>query len=93
MNGKQTNPCIRCGKERVFFKTWNESTTTFSGSLVKIVHTQFVCPDADCQKIVNSKLTAEREKREEMHRTKEKRAAENKAKKSRISTKSTLPAN
>lgn len=45
------NPCIRCGKQRVISKEWSEKVTTVYGTSV-IGHTETVCPDPACQKIV-----------------------------------------
>jgi hypothetical protein len=44
-------PCIRCGKLRIVAKSWSERV---SGSL--ITYTQTICPDPDCQKIVDREL-------------------------------------
>lgn len=52
-----TSVCIRCGKTRVVSKTWKEKT---SGA--EITYTETVCPDKDCQKIVDEQLTAKKEK-------------------------------
>ena len=56
MSKTRNTSCIRCGKKRIFSKTWKEkqgcSVITFS---------QFVCPDKDCQKIVEKKLKKEKE--------------------------------
>ncbi len=41
------NPCIRCGKERVFVRLWEEK---IYGSIVTT--TENACPDQECQKIV-----------------------------------------
>lgn len=48
------NPCIRCGKQRIDGKSWKEKLGTSV-----ITHTQTVCPDDECQKIVD-KATADR---------------------------------
>lgn len=42
------NPCIRCGKERVFVRTWKEKID-FS----VITTRENTCPDIECQKIVD----------------------------------------
>lgn len=49
------NPCIECGKQRIEGRSWKEKVG--SG---EITHTQTVCPDPACQKIVD-KILAERE--------------------------------
>lgn len=51
------NPCIRCGKERVAVKTWEERV----GNSISI-HTTNVCPDEACQKIVEEELAARKAK-------------------------------
>ncbi|MBI5127309.1 hypothetical protein HZA76_02530 [Candidatus Roizmanbacteria bacterium] len=44
---KYSNPCSRCGKERVFVKTWKEKI-----GYSTITTTETACPDPECQKIV-----------------------------------------
>lgn len=53
------NPCIRCGKQRVDGKVWTE----MDGHTL-VTHTQTVCPDPACQKIVEEEIAARREKKE-----------------------------
>ncbi len=45
------NPCIKCGKERMDGRSWKEK----NGTSV-ITHTATVCPDADCQKLVDKDI-------------------------------------
>ena len=71
MNSNST-PCIRCGKERIVSKTWKEEVTNFFGSSF-ITHTETVCPDEECQKIVEAKFKQEREKKEALLAEKQKR--------------------
>lgn len=52
-----TTPCIRCGKMRIIGKTWTEKV---SGSLV--THTLTVCPDPECQRVVENQLQNKRDK-------------------------------
>lgn len=52
-----SNPCIRCGKERVDGKTWKGK----AGSSI-ITYTLTMCPDFACQKIVD-KATADRKEK------------------------------
>lgn len=66
------NPCIRCGKERIVSKTWKEEVTNFFGSSV-ITHTETVCPDEECQKVVDAKFKQEKEKKEALMLEKQKR--------------------
>lgn len=46
-------PCIRCGKTRIIAKTWKENATTY---------VQTVCPDPECQKMVEKELQKKNEK-------------------------------
>lgn len=46
-----TSPCIRCGKLRIVSKTWKEKIV---GS--EVTYTETVCPDRECQKIVDAQL-------------------------------------
>jgi hypothetical protein len=43
--------CIRCGKLRIVAKTWKDMIGT-----TQTVFTQTVCPDSECQKIVEEML-------------------------------------
>ncbi len=52
-----SNPCIRCGKERIKGK---EQIVILNSSKTKV--TSYVCPDNACQKIVNKQI-AEKEER------------------------------
>ncbi len=49
-----SNPCINCGKERVDGKTWKQKV-----GISVVVHTMTICPDPQCQKLVD-KAIAER---------------------------------
>ena len=49
-----SNPCIRCGKERLDGKSWKGKV----GNTV-VTYTNTFCPDSECQKIVD-KATADR---------------------------------
>lgn len=48
------NPCVECGKQRIDGKSWEEKS-----GMSLVTHTQTVCPDSVCQKIVD-KAIAER---------------------------------
>ena len=52
-----TTPCIRCGKSRIIAKSWTEK---INNSV--ITYTQTVCPDPECQKIVDSDLQKKKDK-------------------------------
>ena len=55
----EESACIRCGKIRIFSKKWTEKMEKGTA----ITHIEFVCPDKDCQKIVDADFAARREKR------------------------------
>jgi len=75
MNNKvYSNPCIRCGKERIVSKTSKEKM----GNSV-IITTQTVCPDPACQKLVEKELARQNEKKLAMKLRSEERAANRKA--------------
>ena len=56
MPTKYSNPCIRCGKERILSRVYEEEIGNSS-----VTTTLMVCPDAECQK----KVELENKKREE----------------------------
>lgn len=55
----QSNPCTRCGKQRVNARTYRQKVGESY-----VVHTEYTCPDPNCQDIVNDKLDKERLVRE-----------------------------
>jgi len=48
MNTVGNNPCTRCGKQRIFVRTWKQKI----GYSV-ITTTETACPDKECQKMVD----------------------------------------
>lgn len=54
-----SNPCIRCGRERIVVRTYVEQTGAFP-----VTHTITSCPDKACQAAVEKKFKEERERRE-----------------------------
>jgi len=68
MTKKILNPCTRCGKERIVIKSFKEK----SGTCI-VIHTLSVCPDPECQKIVDGALNKEKEKRDVFKKESEKR--------------------
>lgn len=72
MSSKIINPCTRCGKERIEGKKWKEEIATFFGTST-IVHTETVCPDKECQKIVEEKLEIQKQKSDELKLEKQKK--------------------
>jgi len=47
----ETNPCVRCGKERI---KKSEKTTLVNASTIKSV--LYVCPDKECQKKLEEEI-------------------------------------
>lgn len=54
--------CIRCGKMRIEGRSWTEYVDK---SLIS--YTLTVCPDPECQKIVDKQLKSRREEIEALH--------------------------
>lgn len=50
-----SNPCVRCGKQRIDKKTWKEKIESHFG-VSYITHTETICPDKECQILVQEKL-------------------------------------
>lgn len=53
--------CIRCGKKRVFFRRWKDKA---EGRGAIMTHVESVCPDSECQKLVDEKFAEIRDRRE-----------------------------
>ena len=66
-----SNICTRCGKERVISKTWDEVVEIYEHRSI-ITHTQFVCSDGECQKIVESQLDVQQKQKIKIEHQKEK---------------------
>lgn len=71
---KYSNPCIRCGTERIVLKTWKEKV----GSSI-IINTQKVCPNPECQKKVDIEKKKQQDKHIAMKLKSEQRASNRKA--------------
>lgn len=61
-----SNPCIKCGKERVDAKSWEGKI----GSSV-VTYTQTICPDPECQKIVDQGIADRKAKTAALLKAKE----------------------
>lgn len=70
------NPCVRCGQERILSKVWSETVSSFSNP---VTHSLWVCPNEECQSVVDVGIREKREKAEAIRRDIEKRALERKA--------------
>ncbi|RJR23770.1 hypothetical protein C4578_03685 [Candidatus Microgenomates bacterium] len=67
------NVCIRCGKPRIVSRTWREQ----SGNAT-LTCTEYVCPDPECQKIVDKQLAKKVADKEANEKAREERALANK---------------
>lgn len=61
MQKVMSNPCIRCGKERIVVKSWNEQI-----GLAFTTFTTARCPDDACQKLVDHENEL-REAKKQLH--------------------------
>lgn len=74
MTSQYSNPCIRCGRERIVSKTSKERV----GNSV-IETTMTVCPDPACQKEVERENRKISQKKREMKQRSEERATARRA--------------
>jgi hypothetical protein len=70
-----TSICTRCGKTRIVSKTWTEKVETYSGHAV-VTHTTTICPDPDCQSVVDKDLAEQKEHRDQLKKESELREKE-----------------
>lgn len=75
-----SNPCIRCGSERIVSKRYEEQMYDYPGA-TKVIHIEKVCPNPECQKILDAELKEQREKKENLRRKSEERALARRAQK------------
>ncbi|MCR4324967.1 MAG: hypothetical protein NUV69_04755 [Candidatus Curtissbacteria bacterium] len=68
MQKQEFTECIRCGKIRIFQKKWKDRGENGKGTLM--TYEQSVCPDQECQKIVDAKFQEMRDRRELMENRK-----------------------
>ena len=54
-----SNPCVRCGKDRIVSREWTQQI----GNTV-LTRTDTVCPDKSCQKAVDMDMEEKRLKKE-----------------------------
>ncbi len=54
----ESNPCTRCGKERV-----KDKEKSFISGNTKTKITTYICPDKGCQKIVAAQIHAKEERK------------------------------
>lgn len=68
-----SNPCFRCGKERIELKSWEEKVGTSV-----IVTKEMICPDPVCQKEVDSENKKARDKSNAMKERQQQRILDKK---------------
>jgi hypothetical protein len=69
MNKTYSNPCIRCGKDRIVVKTWEEQAGNST-----ITNREMACPDPACQKVVDHDNKKQSERNAAMKMKSEQRA-------------------
>lgn len=74
-----SNVCTRCGKARIDGKSWTEKVEMFFGTST-VVHTETMCPDPECQKIVEEKLAQQKQKSDDLQLARDVRMKEAQAK-------------
>ena len=83
LDSSYSTPCIRCGAARLVSRQWKERIRTIIGVTV-IVHTETVCPNRDCQILVEEGLEVKRVKREAIEQRKIERMNAHRSKKKPI---------
>jgi len=73
-----TNPCTRCGQERILLREWIEEIPTFGNKMLKIKRATNVCPDPECQKIIEVELAVQKQKRDKIKQSRELKVAQSK---------------
>lgn len=58
---KEYSVCIRCGKTRIFLKSWKDRGENGKGNVIS--HEESRCPDEKCQKIVDGKFQEMKDRR------------------------------
>jgi uncharacterized protein YdbL (DUF1318 family) len=76
MQTKAQNVCIKCGKKRIVARTYKEYV-----GLTLVTYTDMVCPDPECQKLVDEISAARKEKSDFLKRKREKNVSSKVSKK------------
>lgn len=74
MKNTYSNPCSRCGTERVIVRTWKERV----GNSI-VTNTEKKCPNPECQKIVDLENKKLRDKNAALKLRSEQRAIDRRA--------------
>lgn len=60
MQAQANTSCIRCGKTRIFSRKWKDKE---NGKGTVITHVETICPDKQCQKLVDAKFQEMKDRR------------------------------
>jgi len=60
-----SNPCVKCGKQRINGKSWKGKT-----GISVVTYTITVCPDPECQKLVDAEIASRKNKAESLVKAK-----------------------
>jgi hypothetical protein len=80
INTTHSNPCTRCGKERIISKRYEEQMYNYPGA-TKVVHIEKICPDPDCQRKVEAELKEQQQKKDNIRKKSQERALARRAQK------------
>lgn len=69
-----SNPCVRCGKERIVIRVWEEKTTYST-----VTNTETTCPNPECQKQVTAENKKQTDKQAAIKKRSDERAVERRA--------------
>ncbi|MEN9328540.1 MAG: hypothetical protein RI947_1348 [Candidatus Parcubacteria bacterium] len=68
MDKQYISLCSRCGSERIIFKQWTETV-----GMSEIVCTQKICPNTECQSLVDKDIKQQKEKKDALERKRNER--------------------
>ena len=73
-NKSFSNPCVRCGQERIVIRVWEEKTTYST-----VTNTETACPNPECQKQVTAENKKQTDKQAAIKKRSDERAVERRA--------------
>lgn len=65
-------------------KEWIEKIPTFSGGFVEVTRAENICPDPECQAIVQKELDVQKQKRDKLKQDREDRLKETSLKRAQL---------
>ena len=84
MNHVSSNPCTRCGKERILLRKWKEQVPTLSGTFIEVTRSDNICPDPECQEKVQAELDKQKANRKKVNDERKARIEASREEKARI---------